>query len=444
MTTSDRPTVVLLGRPNVGKSTLFNRLCQKRRSMMSEIPETTRDWIDGTVYWGKRSFQLIDTGGYMPDTDGIRGAVRKQLDSWIPKAHHVLWVVDGLEGITSMEQSLSRWLRRTNSHVTIVVNKIDDKKKDTQISDFYQLGFKDVIPISAGHGRNIHTLLDHLVESLWDRETPEPADGEPDRPKVDAQITIVGRPNVGKSSLFNRLIGLDRSIVSDIPGTTRDTIDTRLNWDGKVFLIKDTAGFRKKAPKVQGLESLSRIMAHKALNESDVALLLLDAKEGLLDGDVAVARDIHEENRACVVAVNKWDLVKNPSETIQNFESNFQVVMPFLTWAPMLFISALTGQHMTELLSSLWNAQTQHQRRFHQEDLENFFWNELQNRPYSLHGKKMEFRGVRQVRSAPVIIHLASTLSEPPHFSYQRHLENMFRKKFQAFGAPILFQYKHP
>ncbi|HRY29814.1 MAG TPA: ribosome biogenesis GTPase Der [Elusimicrobiota bacterium] len=432
-----RATVVLVGRPNVGKSTLFNRLCRKRRALTSPIPGTTRDWIEGAVLWGGRPFRVVDTGGYAPGDDDILASVRVKVEELVRAAQVAVWVLDGQEGLTPADRAVGRWLRRHAAHVLVAVNKLDDQKKNIHSSEFFSLGFQKVIPLSASHGRNINQLLDEIVPFLPEKDDRPSA--APDR----GRFAIVGRPNVGKSSLLNRLLGEERAIVSNQPGTTRDTLDTALDWNGKKFLFMDTAGLRAKKSRAVGLEGLTRLMTEKALEDCQAALLLLDAPDGILEGDAAIARLIHEKNRACVVAVNKWDAVAEKNRAAAWFKERLAGDMPFLGFAPLLFVSAKEGTNVPHLMEQLWAARTEFLRSYDKDELESFFWTEIQNRPYSHHGKKLVFRGAEQVADAPPTFVLHTSLSdEDIHFSYLRHLENVFRRRFQALGTPLLFRFR--
>jgi GTPase len=430
------PTVVLVGRPNVGKSTLFNRLCETRRALMSEIPGTTRDWQEGLSHWNGREFRVIDTGGYSPDNEKILAAVRAQVERWVAEADVVLWVVDGLEGLSPSDQSLAGWMRKKARNILVVVNKLDDAKRDGNAAEFHRLGFPDVIAVSASHGRRVSALLERL-EDLF----PVPSTAKPLETDIP-HVAVVGRPNVGKSSLLNSILGEDRMIVSEIAGTTRDAVDTLLEKDGQKFLFIDTAGLRsKKSKSSEGLEGLMRIMAEKALDRSDEAVLVLDAAEGILEGDIAVGRLIDGKKRACVVAINKWDLVKDRFRTAQYYRDNYSEELPFLAHAPILFLSAKTGFHVPDLLTVLGQVHEAFHRNYDADELTAFFWREVQERPYSHRARKLVFHGAEQTNTAPTTITLKTNLTDAEvHFSYRRHLENVFRKKYNVAGAPLVLK----
>lgn len=432
------PTVVLVGRQNVGKSTLFNRLCGGRRAITSSVAGTTRDWQEGEAHWGKRTFLVVDTGGYAPGDEDVLVQVRGQVERWITQADVVLWVVDGGEGLTPADQSLGAWMRRKARRIIVAVNKADDAKRDVQAVDFYQMGFPDVLPVSAAHGRNMNRLLD-AVEGAFPPAVPAAAEADAGVPRV----ALVGRPNVGKSSLLNAILGQDRMIVSAAPGTTRDVVDTFLEREEGRFLFMDTAGLRAKKSRADDLEGLTRLMTERALDRCEVALLLVDASEGLLDGDAAVGRLIDEKRRACVVGVNKWDKVADRPRTAQWYRDQAPEGMPFLAHAPVVFLSAKTGHHVPEVLQEVAKARAQFHRRFETEDLRAFFWSRVQDRPYSHRGRKLIFHGAEQVAAAPPVILLRTNMDEKDvHFSYQRHLENEFRRAHGLAGSPLVFRFK--
>jgi GTPase len=432
------PVIVLVGRPNVGKSTLFNRLCETRRALMSDIPGTTRDWQEGRAHWNGREFRVIDTGGYTPGEDVILSAVRAQVDRWVREADVTLWVVDGGEGLAPADQSLGGWMRQRAKNVVVAVNKIDDPKREDAVPEFHRLGYSDVIAVSSSHGRNIHGLLGRIEELCPEQPAP------PEEDASTVRVSLVGRPNVGKSSTLNALLGEDRMIVSDVPGTTRDAVDTLLERDGRRFLLIDTAGLRHaKAKSAHGLEGLTRIMAEKALERAEVAVLLIDAAEGFRDGDVAVGRLIDRENKACVIGVNKWDLVANRPATAQRYRDGYSQDLPFLAYAPIVFYSAKTGHHVPELLQAVSQSHEAYHRSYDAEDISAFFWRQVQERPYSHGGRKLIFHGAEQVSSGPTTLVLRSNMSDTDvHFSYRRHLDTLFRKRHNLAGAPLILKFK--
>lgn len=430
-------TAVLVGRPNVGKSTLFNRLCENRRAITSPVAGTTRDWIEGMCHWNGRAYRVIDTGGYAPGAD-VLASVRAQVKRWVDTAHVVLWLVDARDGLTPADEEFARLLRPAADRVVLVVNKADAERHDAALGDFARLGFPRLVTLSASHGRRINNLLDLLEE-----RTVGAAGVALEPESEEIRVSIVGRPNVGKSSLTNRLLGEDRMIVSPVPGTTRDTIDSRFRWKDQRFLFVDTAGLRAKKSKADDLEGLTRLMTERALDRCEVALLLVDAQEGLTEGDVAVGRLIDEKRRACVVGVNKWDLVSDRNPNAAYFRERTPEGMPFLAHCPLVFLSAKTGHHVDELLTGVCTVAGDYHRRFDGEDLTAFFWKAVQERPYSFRGRKMVFYGADQVSTAPPVFVLKSNLPpEEIHFSYERHLESVFRKVYGLAGVPVVLKFR--
>jgi GTP-binding protein len=438
LTKDPRLTIVVVGRPNVGKSTLFNRLTEKRRAITSPIAGTTRDWIEGICHWNGRAYRVIDTGGYAPGSEDVLSSVRAQVEAWLEKADAVLWVVDAGEGLTSQDQAFARLLRPRSARVVLAVNKTDDAGRDGAFADFTRLGFSRLVSISASHGRRVNVLLE-AIEQLIGGDVPGEDAALPD----EVTVSFVGRPNVGKSSLVNRLLGEDRMIVSAVPGTTRDTVDTRFAWNGRPFRVVDTAGLRAKKSKADNLENLTRMMTERALERADVALLLVDAGDGLTEGDVAVGRLINEKKRACVVGINKWDLVEDHAPTAKYFRDRAPEGMPFLSHSPIVFLSAKTGHHIEDLLAKLAATRDDYHRRFDDEELTAFFWKTVQERPYSHGGKKLVFHSARQVATAPPTFVLRTSLeAEEIHFSYERRLDKMFRAQHGMAGVPIHFKFK--
>ncbi|MBK8871187.1 MAG: ribosome biogenesis GTPase Der [Elusimicrobia bacterium] len=430
-------TVVLVGRPNVGKSTLFNRLCETRRAITSPVAGTTRDWIEGLCHWNGRAYRIIDTGGYAPGAD-VLASVRAQVKRWVDTAEIVVWLVDARDGVTPADEEFARLLRPAADRVILAVNKADSERHDAALGDFARLGFPGLVTVSASHGRRINTLLDILEE----RTGGANAVGS-EFQEDEIRVSIVGRPNVGKSSLTNRLLGEERMIVSPVPGTTRDTIDSRFRWKDQQFLFVDTAGLRAKKSKADDLEGLTRLMTERALDRCEVALLLVDAQEGLTEGDVAVGRLIDEKRRACVLGVNKWDLVPDRSPNAAYFRERTPEGMPFLAHCPLVFLSAKTGHHIDELLTSVRTVAGDYHRRFDNEDLTAFFWKAVQERPYSYRGRKMVFYGAAQVSTAPPVFVLRCNLPpEEVHFSYERHLESVFRKVYGLAGVPAVLKFR--
>jgi GTP-binding protein len=362
--------VAIVGRPNVGKSTLFNRLIGERRSIVGDEPGITRDRIYGEVEWAGTKFSLIDTGGIVPDDDAVIPAnILKQAGMAIDEAQVLIWVVDARTGITQLDEELAALLRSTGKHVLVAANKTDSSSLESESTEFYRFGFNDVFPISAEQGIGIGELLDSTVE-LIDQQVPqeEPAEAR------ELRLAIVGRPNVGKSSLLNRLLGEDRVIVSPVAGTTRDAIDTVLQTPERKFRLIDTAGIRRKGKTDEMAEKLSVIMARKSLERADVAIVIVDAIEGVTALDANIAGYALDAGCSIIIAVNKWDALQDKeTNTAAEFERGLRDKMKFLEWAPVITISALTGQRVDRILPLVLKADEARNRRIPTSQLNDFF-----------------------------------------------------------------------
>ncbi|NOT46551.1 MAG: ribosome biogenesis GTPase Der, partial [Acidobacteria bacterium] len=339
------PLVAIIGRPNVGKSTLFNRLTGTRKSIVGDEPGITRDRIFGDVEWKSKTFELVDTGGIVPDDEAIIPAnIFKQAGFAIDKSLAIIWVVDARAGVTPLDEEISLFLRNIGKPVFIAANKAESRKVEDEAGEFYQFGF-DLTPLSAEHGTSVGDLLDKVFDVLEFEEEIEEV------PSDEIKLAIIGRPNVGKSSLLNSLLGEERVIVSPIAGTTRDAIDTEFEADGQKFLLIDTAGIRRKGKTTEMAEKLSVVMARKALERADVVVMVIDAVEGVTHLDANIAGYAVESGCSVILAVNKWDAVEEKeTNTIYDFERTVRMQMKFLDWAPIVSISALTGQRVSKLL----------------------------------------------------------------------------------------------
>jgi len=427
------PTVAIIGRPNVGKSTLFNRLTGRRRSIVGDVPGITRDRIYGEAEWTGQWFKVIDTGGIVPDEDAVIPAnIVRQARIAIDESSLLLLMVDARAGITPLDEELARMLHSIGKQVLVVANKADAERLESHASEFYRLGFKEVFPISAEHGNGIGELLNRVVELL-------PAQAERQQQEQAIKLAIIGRPNVGKSSLVNKLLGQERVIVSPIPGTTRDAVDTALEYGGRRFLIIDTAGIRRKG-KTEGMaEKLSVVMARKNLERADVAVVMIDAVEGPTALDATIAGYAHEAGRSCIVAVNKWDLIEKDSHSAIEFERRLREQMKFLDYAPVIFISALTGQRVHKLLDLAIQAQEARSFRVPTSELNKFFEDVVEQPRATLPGKQqLRVRYITQAAVRPPTFVLFTNARKPQiHFSYERYLVNRLRERFGFFATPI-------
>lgn len=428
-----KPVVAIVGRPNVGKSTLFNRLAGTRISIVESEPGITRDRIYADIEWQDEKFILIDTGGIETDSDDIIiSKIRQQAQLAIEEADLLLFVVDGRSGITNLDEEIAGYLRKTNKKIILVINKVDDfSLVDEIIWQFYALGFEEMMPLSAEHGKNIGDLLEKIIENL-----PEIAEEEEDSEVFN--IAIVGKPNVGKSSLVNYIAGQERSIVSDIPGTTRDAIDTLVEVNGIKYNLIDTAGLRRKARIKESIEYYSVIRTLRAIDRADAVLMMIDARDGVTTQDKRIVGYAHDSGKAIVLAVNKWDLIEKDSKTMEEYKKDIYDELKFLTYAPITFISALTGQRVTEALELLEYVVDQNSLRIKtgllNEVLEEAF---LLREPPGYRGKKLKLLYATQVGIKPPTFLLFVNDPELMHFSYERYLENALRDAFGFVGTSI-------
>jgi GTP-binding protein len=441
--------VAIVGRPNVGKSTLFNRLIGERRSIVGDEPGITRDRIYGQVEWAGMKFSLIDTGGIVPDDDAVIPAnILKQAGMAIDEAHVLIWVVDARTGITQLDEELAALLRSTGKHVLVAANKTDSSRLESESTEFYRFGFDDVFPISAEQGIGIGELLDSVVELIRTEEVPQE---EPPESR-ELRLAIVGRPNVGKSSLLNRLLGEDRVIVSPVAGTTRDAIDTVLQTPERNFRLIDTAGIRRKGKTDEMAEKLSVIMARKSLERADVAIVLVDAVEGVTALDANIAGYALDAGCSIIIAVNKWDAVMDKeTNTAAQFERGLRDKMKFLEWAPVITLSALSGQRVEKILSLVLKADEARNRRIPTSQLNDFFERAIAQprggiAPSPAKGgmSRLKVQYLTQVGLRPPTFVVFTSGGKPGlHFSYERYLVNRLREEFDFFATPLRIIEKH-
>jgi len=443
--------VAIVGRPNVGKSTLFNRLIGERRSIVGDEPGITRDRIYGQVEWAGSKFSLIDTGGIVPDDDAVIPAnILKQAGVAIDEAQVLIWVVDARTGVTQLDEELAALLRSTSKHVLVAANKTDSSRLESESTEFYRFGFDNVFPISAEQGIGIGELLDSVIELIksGEQETSPDDAAEP----RELRLAIVGRPNVGKSSLLNRILGEDRVIVSPVAGTTRDAIDTVLQTPERNFRVIDTAGIRRKGKTDEMAEKLSVIMARKSLERADVAIVLVDAMEGVTALDANIAGYALDAGCSIIIAVNKWDVVKDKeTNTASEFERSLRDKMKFLEWAPVITISALTGQRVERILPLVLKADEARKRRIPTAQLNDFFERAIAQprggtAPSPAKGgfSRLKVQYLTQVGVRPPTFVVFTSGGKPGlHFSYERYLMNRLREEFDFFATPLRIVEKH-
>ena len=433
-----KPLVAIVGRPNVGKSTLFNRLTGKRISIVEDTPGVTRDRIYGDAEWLSKSFTLIDTGGIEPASeDKIAVQMRRQAELAMETADVILFLVDGREGMTAADREVAAMLRRSGKPVVLAVNKLDAPKYHEAIYEFYELGLGEPYIVSAGQGVGLGDLLDAVCENFPDAESAE----EDKR----IHIAIVGKPNVGKSSLCNALLGEERVIVSDVPGTTRDAIDTPFERNGQAYVLIDTAGIRRKrAIEDESIERYSVIRSLAAIRRADVVLFVCDAEQGLSEQDVKIAGFVHEEGKPSVVIVNKWDLIEKDTHTMDRFKKDMAVDLNFMDYVPFLFISAKSGQRVQKVLETANEVYAQSIRRIPTGML-NDVLNEAvsMSEPPAQNGRRLKLYYGTQVSVAPPTFLVFVNEATLVHFSYERYLENYFRKTFGFAGTPIRILFRN-
>lgn len=430
-----KPVVAIVGRPNVGKSALFNRIIGGRLAIVEGEPGITRDRIYGESQWVARSFILIDTGGIdFDDTDSIVTEVRRQAEIAIEEADVILLVVDARIGITADDEEIANLLRRSSKPVIVVANKVDHQSLEAAVYEFYQLGLGDPIGIAAEHNRNVGDLLDEMISHF-------PPNNDEGYDEDAIRVAVIGRPNVGKSSLVNALSGTERSIVTDIPGTTRDAIDTFFEWEGQPFVIVDTAGMRRRKRIQWNVERYSVIRALRAVDRCDVALAILDAVDGVTEQDKKVVGYAHEQGKALVLVVNKWDLVEKDADTMRAYEQHIRRELSFVEYAPITFVSAVTGQRLPDLLDVVKYVANQHSLRISTGRLNEVLQEAIRlNQPPSDKGKSLKIFYMNQVSVKPPVFALFVNAPELLHFSYRRYLENRLREAFGFQGTPLWFK----
>jgi len=427
-----KPFVAIVGRPNVGKSTFFNRIAGRRISIVEDTPGVTRDRIYADAEWLGREFTLIDTGGIDPDaTDVILKQMRLQAELAIDIADVILFFVDAKQGVLTADHEIADMLRRSKKPVITVVNKADNKTDEESIYDFYSLGTDQLFAISSAQGLGLGDLLDAVIADFEQTQ-------EEDK-KETVNIAIVGRPNAGKSSLVNAIIGEARTIVSDIAGTTRDAIDVPFSRDGTDYVLIDTAGIRKKARiEDKSIERYSVIRAFAAVRRADAVVVMIDALEGIAEQDVKIAGFVHDEGKPCVIAVNKWDAVDKDTHTINKYNKEIETALNFMSYAQKVYISAMTGQRLDRLFDMLLKSRDNSQRRIPTGLLNECIGEAVTMvEPPSDKGRRLKIYYATQVATVPPYIVIFVNDSRLIHFSYMRYLENYLRKTFDFSGTPI-------
>ncbi len=431
-----KPIVVIVGRPNVGKSTLFNRITRTKDAVVADIPGVTRDRNYGDAAWDGVQFTLVDTGGFLDaDGDPFGEKVRFQLQQAIEEADVIVHILDGKSGISPFDIDLIHLLRTIEKPTFYVVNKIDGLEKEANISDFYQLGVEKLYPVSAAHGYGMHDLMDDVLSVL-----PETASDDSSDLK---RIAVVGRPNVGKSSLINRILGEERLLVSDTPGTTRDAIDTVCEIQGTPYLFIDTAGIRRKGRVTEKIEKFSVVRALRSLARCDIALIMLDAAEGITDQDISIAGYAVDRGCGCIFLINKWDLVNSDQRLAKQFTDQLRSKAKFLNFAPILIISARTGLRVSKIFKLVETVYQQYTHRIGTGGLNKILQQATErNEPSLFRGRRIKFYYATQVAEKPPTFVCFSNYPEKIHFSYHRYLINQIRMETGLDKTPIRLRFR--
>ncbi|AAS40560.1 MULTISPECIES: ribosome biogenesis GTPase Der [Bacillus] len=426
-----KPVIAIVGRPNVGKSTIFNRIVGERVSIVEDIPGVTRDRIYSAGEWLNHEFNIIDTGGIDIGDEPFLTQIRQQAEVAIDEADVIIFMTNGRDGVTAADEEVAKILYRSNKPVVLAVNKVDNPEMRSDIYDFYALGFGEPFPISGTHGLGLGDLLDEAAQHF-------PKIEEDGYDEDTIRFSLIGRPNVGKSSLVNALLGQERVIVSNVAGTTRDAVDTPYSKDGKDYVIIDTAGMRKKGKVYESTEKYSVLRALRAIERSDVVLVVLDGEEGIIEQDKKIAGYAHDSGRAVVIVVNKWDAVKKDEKTMKAFEENIRAHFQFLDYAPIVFLSAKTRKRTQTLIPVIDEVNESHSIRIQTNVLNDVIMDAVAMNPTPTHnGSRLKIFYATQVAVKPPTFVVFVNDPELLHFSYERFLKNRLRESFGFVGTPI-------
>ena len=428
-------TVCLVGKPNVGKSSIFNRLIKENKSIIMDTPGVTRDRIYGKVEYNNKRFHLIDTGGISLGDDDFQKDILAQATLAIDEADLVLFVVDGIEDIDASDRKVAEILHRSSKPVIVVVNKLDNDKRKDNLYNFYELGFSELVAVSASHNIGINELLNTITKDL------------PEEDIIDddtIKFSIIGRPNVGKSSLINALLNEDRAIVSDIAGTTRDAIDTKFKYNHEDITVIDTAGMRKKGKIYESVEKYSLIRSLKAIDRSDVCVLVIDASTGIIEHDKHIASYALDAGKGIVICVNKWDTINNPDSDIRNWKEEIKNEFQFIPYAHVVFLSAKTKKRVSTLMPEVINAYNNNRKEVKTSLLNNIIMEAVSlHEPPSYKGKRLKIYFVSQTGNCPPKFTFSVNNKGLVHFSCERYLENQIRNNIDFDGTPIILQFKN-
>lgn len=432
-----KPVVAIIGRANVGKSTLFNRLVRRKKAVIDDLPGLTRDRNYSEVTWEGKDFILIDTGGFEPlSPENLFAQIREQTQLAIEEADTIIFLADGREGLNPSDIEIVRMLQSTKKQIYYVINKIDGPKQKESMVEFYQMGVECLYPVSAKHKLGISDLLDEITEKFPDSKHEDNNDSR-------IKIAIVGRPNVGKSSLINKILRNERLLTDESPGTTRDSIDTNFTFNDQKYLLIDTAGIRRKSRVSLRLEKYCIVEALKSLDRCDIAILLIDAIEGVTQQDTKIINFIHEKGRACIIVVNKWDLISKDNTTHKSYLERIRYDLKFLEFAPVIFLSALTGQRVFNIFKLVPRIYENYLKRIQTHPLNKIISQATQYHPPPMvKNRNLKFYYSTQIGVAPPHFIVFTNYPKDVHFSYQRFLVNQFREHFEFEGTPIRISFK--
>ncbi len=431
--------IAIVGRPNVGKSTLFNRLTSARTAIEEKIPGVTRDRLYGLSEWCGRNLVIIDTGGLtFGKSDQLTTQVRRQVDLAVSEARLIIFLLDGRDGLTAIDEEIAEMLRRSGKTVITVVNKVDYYEMEDAKYNFYKLGFGDPLAVSASHGRGTGELLDRICSLL----PPEP-EGDAAADEDSVKVAVIGRPNVGKSSMINALLGEERVIVNTLPGTTRDSVDTNFQHGGQSYILIDTAGMRRKSRVKDAVEYYSVLRSLRAVQKADIALLLLDGESGITEQDQRLAGYVDEAGRGLILVVNKWDLIKDREKSRELYLNNLKRQFSFVPYAPVAFVSALTGWRLEKLFPLIMQTWQEQHKRVATPLLNELLEDAIAvNPPPTVKGKRIRIFYVTQPAVKPPTFVFFANEPDLIHFSYKRYLENRIRESFDFSGTPIIIKFK--
>ncbi len=434
-----KPILAIIGRPNVGKSTLYNRIIRKRDAIVDDQPGVTRDRKYSDADWSGVNFTLIDTGGYLPGNENlIHQAVLSQVHQAISEADVIAFLVDVTTGITSIDEEITRILKKSNKQILLTVNKVDNETREFDLGEFFKLGLGEPIPISAISARRVGDFLDEVIKRFPGSKLKS---SESEGPEI--KIAVVGKPNVGKSSFVNAVLGQDKLIVTDIPGTTRDSIDTLFKYYGHRFLLIDTAGLRKRSRVKEAVEYFSTVRSFSSIQRCDVAVIIIDAQDGITDQDKTVIKEAIQFKKAILLAVNKWDLIKKDNRTAGEYERQIKETIPYLNYLPIIFISALTQQRVFKVIEIARSIFEERGKKIKTSELNSYFEPIIQNTPpAAVGGKEVKIKYVTQVKSNPPVFAFFCNHPKLIKANYRSFLENRLREQFGFFGVPLTLAFR--